>query len=233
MTWWERPIAVFDVETTGKDPKEARIVQAALLLMQPDGTVDKDSSLRGLVNPGVPIPEEAAKVHGVTDARAAKGTPAPQAVAKLVRALLDGPMAGLPVVIFNAGYDWTVLRCEAARHGVPELEQLLARRPRFVDPLVIDRKLDRYRKGGRKLGDLCRHYRVTIENAHDAVADAAATGRLALKLPHRHADVRKAPLEVLQALQREWFAEWRDHINRYWASQGKDSRVRGEWLDPA
>ena len=45
---------------------------------------------------------------------------------------------------------------------------------RVLDPRVLDRHLDRYRKGRRTLTDLCAHYGVTLEGAHDAAADALA-----------------------------------------------------------
>ena len=72
-----------------------------------------------LADPGVEIPEGAAAIHGVTTAHAhTHGAPAAQVVAAVVvalRALLD---EGIPVVAYNAPYDFSLLKHEAIRHGV-------------------------------------------------------------------------------------------------------------------
>jgi DNA polymerase-3 subunit epsilon len=59
-----RPLCVFDLETTSADPATARIVELALTVIHPDGF---SPELRKRFNPGVPIPAEATKVHGITD----------------------------------------------------------------------------------------------------------------------------------------------------------------------
>jgi DNA polymerase-3 subunit epsilon len=43
-----------------------------------------------------------------------------------------------------------------------------------LDGLVLDRRVDRYRRGRRTLGDLCRHYEVDVDCLHDAASDAEA-----------------------------------------------------------
>jgi DNA polymerase-3 subunit epsilon len=60
-----RPLAIIDLETTGTNAKEARIVEISVLKILPDGT----TTLRTRrINPGVPIPPDATAVHGITDA---------------------------------------------------------------------------------------------------------------------------------------------------------------------
>ena len=61
--WYEGTIAALDFETTGVDPLNARIVQAALLFVHPDGSVGPES-WTGIVDPGVEIPAGASDVHG-------------------------------------------------------------------------------------------------------------------------------------------------------------------------
>jgi DNA polymerase-3 subunit epsilon len=60
-----RPLSIFDLETDSADPATARIVELAVTTVCPDG---KSSSLRKRFNPGVPIPADATRVHGITDA---------------------------------------------------------------------------------------------------------------------------------------------------------------------
>ena len=52
----------------------------------------------------------------------------------------------------------------------------------MLDAVVLDRHVDRYRKGSRTLAALCAQYGVTIENAHDASADAMASVGVLLAL---------------------------------------------------
>lgn len=60
----DKPLAVFDVEATGVDPANDKIVSLAVTVFHPDGAQFKEL---WLFNPGRPIPPEATKVHGITD----------------------------------------------------------------------------------------------------------------------------------------------------------------------
>ncbi len=59
-----RPLIVFDLETTGVNVGKDRIVEIALLKIFPDGT---EKARRHLVNPGIPIPNEAYQIHGISN----------------------------------------------------------------------------------------------------------------------------------------------------------------------
>lgn len=166
---------VFDLETTGVDVLEDRIVTAFVGRVRRDGSVD--GSYSWLVNPGVPISEGASAIHGVTDAVAERdGTPAPQAIAEILAVLRRSVESGRPTVAYNASFDLSMLNAEARRYSLDPIDF-----PFVVDPFVIDKAIDRYRRGSRKLIDTARHYGVPLdeEAAHDAEADAVATGRVA------------------------------------------------------
>ena len=60
----DRPIIFFDLETTGVSTEYARIVQMALIKIFPNGNIVKKCRL---INPTIPIPEDATKVHGITN----------------------------------------------------------------------------------------------------------------------------------------------------------------------
>ena len=60
-----RPLAFIDLESTGTSPSSDRIVEIAILKVNPDGGEDFRCNR---VNPGVPIPAEATAIHGITDA---------------------------------------------------------------------------------------------------------------------------------------------------------------------
>ena len=134
----QRPLAFFDLETTGLDPIEDRIVQAAVVLVGSDGAVS-DKSWDGIVDPGVPIPVEASGIHGITTERARReGMPPLDALRSMARLIDDAAEGGVPLVIYNAPFDWPFVLAEARRHGVSMAK------PDIVDPLVIDRAVDRY-----------------------------------------------------------------------------------------
>ena len=60
-----RPLAVFDIESTGVVPQRDRIVELAVLKIYPDGR--RQSTVRRL-NPQMPIPAGATAIHGISDA---------------------------------------------------------------------------------------------------------------------------------------------------------------------
>ncbi|QMU75971.1 hypothetical protein GXW83_09710 [Streptacidiphilus sp. PB12-B1b] len=102
MSWLNETLVGFDLETTGTDPAESRIVTAALVEAK-GGEVVRE---RGwLADPGVPIPEEAAAIHGVSTARAvAEGRPVVEVADEVAAALCYHWRAGVPVVVFNAPF---------------------------------------------------------------------------------------------------------------------------------
>jgi DNA polymerase-3 subunit epsilon len=96
---------------------------------------------------------------------------------------------GVPIVVMNAVFDFTLLDREMLRHW-PEMRPLvepndagIITHPIVFDPMVFDRAIDKYRPGSRKLVDLAAVYGVPVEtNAHDAEADCRMAGRVAIKL---------------------------------------------------
>jgi DNA polymerase-3 subunit epsilon len=172
---WGKNIAVFDLETTGLDLAEARIVTACAVELDAQGNII-GRDLEWLADPGIEIPEVAASVHGVTTEIArANGRPANEVVAEIVAALKGFFDRGIPVVAYNAPYDFTILFHEAVRHGLDPIE---APRP-VIDPLVLDKHFDRYRSGKRRLENAAVQYGVALTDAHNATADAVAAGRVA------------------------------------------------------
>ena len=77
---WVDAVGVFDLETTGIDVTTDRIVTAHVGLLDADGAAVRAQSW--LADPGVPIPDGATAVHGITTAHAQEhGAPAAQVVA--------------------------------------------------------------------------------------------------------------------------------------------------------
>lgn len=170
----EPEVVVFDTETTGVDVWGDRIVTATVAVLDAEGDVIDGLGGSWLINPGVPIPEGAAAVHGITTEHAETHGMEPF---DGIRAIVDTltAVSGVPVVAFNANFDFTILAAETERHSIrfdlPE---------HIIDPLVIDRAMFKYRKGKRTLEVLTEQYGLPAFDAHDATADAIAAGRLAL-----------------------------------------------------
>lgn len=210
MSTWHHELGVFDLETTGVDVESARIVTAHVGLLGADGEVKHGRYW--LLDPEVEIPAEATAVHGITTELAReKGMDAGAGVEAIVdqlRRLFD---RDIPVVAYNAPYDFTVLDREARRHGVEPLD---APGP-IIDPLVIDRAVDRYRPGKRTLTVTATHYGVELIAAHDAAADAIAAGRLAQALARRHGDVLAIAAAELHSRQIDWCREQAADFQEY------------------
>ncbi len=216
MPEWAQKLAVFDTETTGIATETTRIVQAHVSVLDASGTPTE--SRDWLIDCGIEIPEQATRVHGITTERMrAEGLPAASSIADIVEYLNELFSAGTAVVAYNASYDFTILDREAKRHGIAPLN-----RPRpIVDPLIIDRQLDRYRRGARNLVANAAQYGVQLENAHDASADAIAAGRVAQALARKFFDQLDIPALELHEKQETWALEQAANYRAYRQSVGK------------
>ena len=224
---WTRVIGVFDLETTGVDVTCDRIVTAHVGLLDAAGAVVRAQDW--LADPGVEIPEDAAAIHGVTTERArAEGRPARDVVDEVtdaLRALFD---AGIPVVAYNAPYDFSLLKYEAIRHGIPAIE---APSP-VIDPLVVDKRYDRYRRGKRTLTAVAEHYAVALDGAHEASADAIAAGRVAQAIARSFGHWMPETAAELHTRQIGWARAQAESLTDYFIRIGRidpDDPVDGSW----
>lgn len=228
MTAWHRgPLIAVDTETTCADPNAARIVTATLIEVGPEGIT---RTREWLVDPGVDTPAGAAAVHGITTEQAREdGMAAETAVFEIAAELGIWLRKGLPVVGFNVAYDFTVLDRECRRHGIDPLSVRLDSVSPVIDAHVLDRTVDKYRRGKRTLEATAAHYGIRLTGAHDASADALAAARLAYRLAETYPDQLQVPLEQLHAQQVAWRAEQRASLADYFMRQGKPADVNGEW----
>nr|WSX49196.1 3'-5' exonuclease [Streptomyces sp. NBC_00974] len=227
--WHGGVLIGFDLETTGTEPGESRIVTAAVVEV-------RGGEVRGrrgwLANPGIPIPEQASAIHGISTERAvAEGRPVREVADEIAAALVDHWREGAIVVAYNAAFDLTLLSAELARHGLPSLADRLggAETGPVVDPLTIDRAVDRYRRGKRTLEAACGVYGVTLEAAHDAGADALAAVGVARAIAARHPEVAALTPAALHARQGAWHERWARDFQAYLRGQGTPDAV----IDPA
>ncbi|MDP3470010.1 MAG: exonuclease domain-containing protein [Daejeonella sp.] len=156
----KRPLAFFDLETTGVNVASDRIVEISILKAMPDGTEDV-KTLR--INPGIPIPLESSLIHGIYDEDIRHERTFKQAGEELARFLDDCDLAG-----YNSNrFDIPVLMEEFLRAGIDfDIENR-----HFVDVQNIFHQMEQ-----RTLKAAYQFYcGKDIENAHSAEADIKAT----------------------------------------------------------
>jgi len=177
----QRPLAVLDLETTGLRPDQDRIVEIAILRVDPDG---KETRYSKRINPQTPIPPEATAVHGIGDADI-KHEPAFSQVAPEVAQLLKGcDLAGFNI----SSYDLRLLQREFERAGV-EFS--------IVGRAIVDAKQIYHAREPRNLEAACLFYLdEKHENAHTALDDVLATWRVINAQLSRYEDLPHDPAGI-------------------------------------
>lgn len=169
-----RPLASLDLETTGTDPATSRVVEVGIVKRLPDGS---EHVISWRINPGIPIPPDAAAIHGITDADVAPCPPFVEVAEDIAAMLRDCDLVG-----FNLRtLDLPLLRAEFARCGVA----WPCEDTHVIDAFVIYRERER-----RDLPAAVRFYlgREHV-GAHGAVADARATLEIVHAQVARYADL--------------------------------------------
>ena len=156
----DRPLVVFDIESTGVNPRQDRIIELAAVKLNPDGT---EETKTWLLNPTVKIPPETTAIHGITD--------------EIVRDCPTFFEKASEIFAFFEGCDLSGFNAD--RFDIPCLEEEFARvdrdfgasRRRHVDVQRIYHKME-----PRDLTAAVRFYLDRDhEGAHGAEADAKAT----------------------------------------------------------
>jgi DNA polymerase-3 subunit epsilon len=206
--WSELPIALVDVETTGKDPSVDRVVEVGVAIAR-DG--DLVACKNWLVNPGRPIPKEASDVHQITD-EVVKDAPRFEEIAHEIIGMLKGCVPAA----YNAAFDRAFLGGEMARAGISqeEVPPALRKSVEWVDPLVWARELQQEEKS-RTLGEVAMRLGISLANAHRASGDAEAALRVMLalgrdsRLPRSYAALVQEQRRLALAQADERRLKWR------------------------
>ncbi|GAA2814985.1 3'-5' exonuclease [Streptomyces showdoensis] len=228
MAWHAEMLVGFDLETTGTEPLEARIVTASVVAVHGGRVVRRQD---WLADPGIRIPEQASAIHGISSERAAaEGRPVREVADEIAETLTGYWREGVPVVAYNASFDLTLLSAELRRHGLPSLAERLGTDGAsptgpVVDPYTIDRAVDRYRRGKRTLEAVCAEYGVELTAAHQAAADALAAVEVAVAIAGRHASVAALAPAELHERQIGWYREWAEDFQAFLRRKGSADAV--------
>ncbi|MEM1320565.1 MAG: 3'-5' exonuclease [Bacteroidota bacterium] len=157
----DRDIVFFDVESTGLNVIRDRIIQIAMVKYHADGS--PPAEMTQMINPGIPISEEAMSVHGILPKDLANKPTFQQVADKLFKFIGKADLAG-----YNSNrFDVPILMEEFARVGI----EFSMEKRRTIDVQRIFYKME-----PRTLRAALRYYcKEEIENAHDAMADVKAT----------------------------------------------------------
>ncbi|MFF9894920.1 exonuclease domain-containing protein [Streptomyces longispororuber] len=225
LPWHRGPLASYDCETSGTDTAHDRIVTAALI--RPDGQV-----LEWLSDlDGAEIPKGAYDVHKVSTEHAREhGRPAAKVVEEIADAIAGEMSAGrAALVVMNAPFDLSLLDAECGRYGVRTVADRIGRVDPVVDPLVLDRRFDRYRRGRRNLETLAAHYGVRLDAAHTATADAQAALDVARRIGERY-KAAQLPAHQLHLRQAQWHRAWAATFQAHLRRKGhSDAAIDGSW----
>lgn len=198
MTWWTGAALGLDFETDGPEPTEARIITCAMVLVTPGNPANP---MELMIQPERDIPQGAIDVHGITTERAmAEGVMRQVGIAQIATTIAELANEHIPVVGHNVSYDLTLLDREMRRLGIGcigvdretglvwlEIAGSQVTRFAVIDTYVLDKAVDPYRKGKRKLAVTAEHYGVPMAegSAHGATADVFASLRIAYKIHQR------------------------------------------------
>lgn len=172
----KRPLAIFDLETTGLNITKDRIVEIAIIKVHPNG---KEEYFNKRINPDMPIPEETSLIHGIYDKDIENEPKFSEIADELVSFIGDADLAG-----YNSNkFDIPVLSEELLRVG----NTFDVSNRKFVDVQNIFHKMEQ-----RTLAAAYKFYcNKEIENAHNALADTTATW-----------EVLKAQIEKYDSLEK-------------------------------
>ena len=174
----------FDLETTGISTSSDRIVQIALVGAEADGT---PVHYERIINPRRPIPYGASNVHGIFDADVRGKGDFSTIVDEVANLIEDSVIVGHNVRKF----DLEMLESEFLRMG-----KRMPRPKAVMDTYELVRRLNVPRP--HNLGALCTRHGISLENAHTAAADAAASLLLFWRLSVEHAPSFRHSLEELE-----------------------------------
>lgn len=168
-----RPIAFFDLETTGTNVVKDRIVEISIHKVHPDGSAE---TLTRLVNPGIPIPPEVTEIHGITDEDVANESTFKQLAPHIDQLLHNCDLAG-----YNSNrFDIPMLIEEFLRCGI----EFDIKKRRLVDVQNIFHKME-----PRTLKAAYKFYcGKELVDAHAAEADTKATYEILLSQIDRYKD---------------------------------------------
>ena len=221
ITWLDQPWCIYDLETTGVDTATAKVVQIAIVIVQGTDIISRTTLL---IDPGVPIPEEAAAIHGITDDMVA-GKPTIEEVKGQILSEMQKHcvFAGYNNFLYDAHIlyrDWSNEWLDVLRAGA------------HIDVLGLVRlnQIGKFwaGKGRHRLGAVAERLKVQIQEGkdlHEATTDCIATAgilRALLQDSHYYGVIKEAiglDIRGVTSRMRQVVNEQQEDYRRYMATQ--------------
>jgi DNA polymerase-3 subunit epsilon len=210
--WKGAVFTAFDIETTGLEPRQDRIVEFGAVKFDRRGPICRYSAL---IDPGIPMPEAAARVNGITGEMLAGQPSLEQVFPDFLRLVKD-----TIIIAHNAPFDTgfvneqlkTLYEAEQKRGALrdqgtllPGMDEEAAAEPawappfptlpnRIADTLLLARRLFPER-GGHKLQELAATLKLEVKKAHRAEDDA----RICMEIFIRMAELVKDRTDMLHS----------------------------------
>lgn len=187
--WKDLTLAVIDVETTGLDPTVDRVMEVGIIRFEKGEVVERYGRL---INPGMPIPEDSARITGIKD-EDVQDQPSFEELADEIHERLRG----VGIVAYNLSFDRSFMKAELERCGLEWPEEAPT-----LDPLIFARQF--FKNSPRKnLGAISKLLGIPLEEAHRATHDAEVAGKVLFAFEDRLPE----SLEQLLLLQKQWEAQ--------------------------
>lgn len=169
----ERPIIFFDLEATGLDLANDKIIEIFMLKVNPDGTTE---TYEQLFNPEMPIPDMVINLTGITNEMVKNKPTFKEKAAEIADFIENADFAG-----FNSNkFDIPLLAEELLNAGI----DIDFTNRNSVDVMVLFHRME-----PRNLAAAYKYYcNREIENAHTAQADAIATYEILLAMLDKYID---------------------------------------------
>lgn len=178
-----RPIVFIDVETTGTDTKNSRIVQLATLKMFTDGTKEVKNAL---INPGIKIPKEASDIHGINDETVANAPTFKQISKSFIEYISGCDLGGFK----SNQFDFPLIYNELMRAGITWNHK----EHRLIDVGNLYGIMH-----PRTLSAAYKHYTGSeLTGAHSAEADIVATAEVFERMLEVHSEEIPTTVEELE-----------------------------------
>lgn len=198
MLHLERPLVFFDLEATGTDPQEARIIQIGMqrFVPSPSGAA-LDDTVDVLVDPGRKVPPAVTELTGLSAEAIRAASPFRSHVGHIAQLIEDADLAG-----YNAiAYDLPLLKAEFERTGraLPGPDDRVV-----LDPYRLEQVLR-----PRTLSALYQRYTgAPLDDAHDALRDVEAAGRVLQHQLDDH-DIDGTPAELADRIRGDYLDDQR------------------------
>lgn len=208
---------VLDTETTGVDVLKDRVVQSYIGLFSAADLSRPLFSQEIIWQAPADMVEQTSEIHGISPKVASLGV-APNRARAMLRdslARLKNQLPEAPLVAYNAAFDISLLAAPKDSFGYSgtsgRMLNAVLQRFDMLDPLILDKQLDKFRKGKRNLASVARHYgsasEELLEKAHDARFDCEITARVLVDIVEKYRLERGWTLSQLHAAQKKWAVE--------------------------